>query len=367
MHTDNLEEFIKSKGYPSSDIAIYLNHKEIYRYTCGTKDSEKKLPLKGDELYFLYSCTKPITCTAAMQLIERGIIGIDDPVSRYIPEYAHLTYFDSGEVKECKEVMTVGHLLSMRAGFSYSTPVAWQLKSTHPEYGTLEAVKTFVTHPLDFEPGTRFQYSFCHDVLAAVVEVASGMKFGEFLKKNIFEPLEMEHTGFNVTEDMLPSFAEQYKYENGMLHPVEKSCIYKLTDNYESGGAGLYSCTNDYIKFADALSCRGTAYNGYKLLKPETVELMRSNQSIFYYPPVRSGYGYGFGVRTMLDPKAAQSDAPTTCQFGWDGAAASLIVMDSKNKLSCVYMHHVMGHSSVYEEAHPVIRDTAYYIAGLAK
>ena len=365
MHTRDLANFLTNKNYPSSDVIIYHNHKEIYRFMCGTKDKEKTQPIKGHELYWLYSATKPITCTAAMQLVEEGIIGIDDPVSKYIPEYAHLTYKDGNEVKECKEVMTVRHLFAMRAGFNYGNPVAWKLKETHPEYDTIEAVKALITYPLDFEPGTDFRYSFCHDVLAAVVEIASGMKFSEYLKKNIFEPLGMNNTGFHATEDMLPRFAEQYDFVNGEIKPMPKTCRFKLTPTYESGGAGLYSCIDDYCKFADALACHGTAYNGYQVLKPETVELMRVNQNFHPDVPRRDGYGYAFGVRTMLDPKAANSDAPTNFEFGWDGAAGAFVAMDPYHKLSCVYLHHVNAHGLVYVDAHPTIRDTMYYIAGI--
>lgn len=365
MHTPELAKFLDEKAYPSSDVIIYHNHKEIFRYFRGSKDAAGTMPIDGSEIYFLYSATKPITCTAAMQLIERGIIGIDDPVSKYIPEYAHLTYKDGDEVKECKEVMTVRHLFAMRAGFNYGNPVAWQLKNTMPEADTIEAVKALITHPLDFEPGTDFRYSFCHDVLAAIVEIASGMKFSECLKMNVFEPLGMNNTGFHVTEDMLPRFAEQYNFVDGEIKPISKSCRFKLTDNYESGGAGLYSCIDDYIKFADALANHGTAFNGYQLLKPETVELMRANQNFHPDLPVRAGYGYAFGVRTMLDPIAAGSDAPTAFEFGWDGAAGAYVAIDPYHKLTCVYLHHVMNHGKVYEETHPVIRDTMYYIAGI--
>ena len=143
MHTSDLAQFLKDKAYPSSDVIIYRDHKEIYRFNCGTSDAVKSKAINGNELYFLYSASKPITCTAALQLVERGIIGIDDPVSKYIPEYAHLTYKDGDEIKECKEIMTVRHLFSMRAGFNYGNPIAWDLKNTHPEYDTVQDCKFF--------------------------------------------------------------------------------------------------------------------------------------------------------------------------------------------------------------------------------
>lgn len=372
MHTEDLRAFLDTRGIPSCDVVIYHKHKEIFRHTCGTKDADKKIPLKGDELYFLYSATKPITCVAAMRLVERGIISIEDPVSKYIPEYAHLTYRDGSEIKECQKTMKVRHLFAMRGGLTYELgmPPVKECIANDPHADTLTLVKAFAKNPLSFEPGTRYQYSLCHDVLAAVVEVASGIKFGDYLKKEIFEPLGMNRTGFKVTPELLKQFAAQYRYVDGKYTECPTTCVYQLTDAYESGGAGLYSCTDDYIKFSDAMANNGTAANGYQLLRPETVDLMRVNQNevdINLPGPVRPGLGYGFGMRVMLDKRLANSDAPTEFEFGWDGAAGTYTSIDAHHNLTCVYTQHVLGHGWVYTDVHPVVRDTAYYIAGIVK
>ncbi len=371
MHTENLSEFIKKQDIPSKDVIIYHNHKEVYRYMCGHKDSEKNTPLKGDELYYLYSTTKPITCTAGMRLIERGIIGIDDPVSKYIPEYATLFYKnDEGEVLPCKKVMTVRHLFSMRGGFSYNigAPAIKEVREkTNNKGSTLDFVRAFVRDPLLFEPGTRYNYSLCHDVLAAVIEIASGKSFGQFLKEEIFTPLGMENTGFFPTEEQKKRFVAQYSWQKDHYTEVPVGCAYRLSENYESGGAGLFSCVNDYIKFADALANHGTAANGYQLLRPETVELMRSNQAPDMLTGYNAGYGYGFGVRTMLDKEKAKSDAPTLLSFGWDGAAGSYVSIDPENRIAIFYAQQVLAQMWVYNDVHPVIRDTAYYIADICK
>lgn len=370
MYTEDLAKFIESKNIPSADLIIYHNHKEIYRYTCGTKDSAKTIPLKGDELYYLYSASKPITCTAAMQLVEKCIIGIDDPVYKYIPEYKDLTYNDNGVIKPCKNTMTIRHLFAMRGGLDYnlSRPATAELLRKNPSAGTLDVVKTFAKDPLSFEPGTKYQYSLCHDVLAAVVEVASGMKFGDYLKKNIFEPLGMNNTYFRITDDMIPRFAAQYRYDGSNYIEIPIKCAYTLSDNYESGGAGLASCIGDYIKFADTMANGGISANGVRILRPETVDLMRVNQnevSLTLPGPVRPGLGYGFGMRVMLDKKLANSNAPCEFEFGWDGAAGTFVTMDAHHKLAAVYTQHVLGHGWIYTDVHPVIRDTMYKIAGL--
>lgn len=373
MHTEDLEAFIRSKGIPSSDVIIYHKHKEIFRFINGTKDSEGKIPLKGDELYLFYSATKPITCVAAMRLVEKGIIGIEDPVYKYIPEYENLSYMDGNSVKKCKNVMTVRHLFTMRGGLSYNLdmPSIKECIKNNPNADTLEIVKSFVKEPLSFEPGTNYQYSLCHDVLAAVIEVATNMKFGEFLKKEIFEPLGMTRTGFyHKNSELSSQFATQYRYENGIYYPHPLTTMrFNFTKNYESGGAGLYSCIDDYVKFADAMANKGTAANGYQLLKPETVDLMRVNQNEFELPPpppLRPGLGYGFGMRVMLDKRLAKSDAPSEFEFGWNGAAGTFVSMDAHHGLTCVYVQHVFNHSWIYTDVHPVIRDTAYYLAGIS-
>lgn len=365
MHTNDIAKFLDSKNIPSSDVIIYKNHKEIYRYFCGHKDAEKIVPIKGDELYYLYSASKVITCTAAMRLVERGIIGVDDPVSKYIPEYAYLTYKSKDGIKPCKKVMTVRHLFAMRGGLNYnlqSGPIKALLAETDNKADTVSLVKTFIKDPLEFEPGEGFQYSLCHDVLGAIIEIASGKKFGEYLRTEIFEPLGMNSTGFFPTEEQKKRFVTQYRYENDTYKVVPCTCAYRLSENYESGGAGLFSCVNDYIKFADALACGGVAYNGYQLLKPETIKLMRENQQREDTPPIKIGYKYAFGVRSMFNKEEANSDGDTEEEFGWDGAASAYVAIDPKNHLSIFYAEQVLNHGWAYSDVHPVLRDSMYYL-----
>lgn len=372
MHTNDLAEFIRSKEIPASDLVIYKEHKEIFRFTCGYKDSEKTVPMKGDELYNLYSATKVITCTGALRLVERGIIGIDDPVSKYIPEFGQLTYRSDDGIKPCSKVMTVRQLFAMRGGLSYdlnSPSIKAVLSDPASDKGTLSIVRAIAKEPLLFEPGTNFNYSLCHDVLGAVIEIASGKRLGKYLSDNIFAPLGMSDTGFFPTKGQEARFTDQYRLENNEYRKISLHNSHRLSDNYESGGAGVFSCIEDYVKLTDALANHGTAYNGYQLLRPETVELMRSNQNDreALIKLGKPGYGYAFGVRTMLDKDKQNSDAQTDCEFGWDGAAGTYTAIDPANRLTVVYTQHVLGHGWVYSDVHPVIRDTMYYIAGICK
>lgn len=375
MHTDNLNEFIASKEIPSSDVIIMKDHKILHRFFCGHRDEEKTKEINGNELYWLYSTSKVITCTAAMRLVERGAISIDDPVSKYIPEYAEMKYIDSDKnIRHCEKTMLVRDLFAMRGGLTYnlaSPSIKEALSNLEGDADTLTIIRAIAKEPLLFEPGTDFNYSLCHDVLGAVIEVASGMKFSEFLKKEIFEPLGMKDTGFYPNEEQKKRFTDQYRWENNSYVKVPATCAYSIRYAYESGGAGLFSSVNDYILFADALACHGTAYNGYQLLKPETIELMRSNQNDYATIQAKTtsnkGYSYAFGVRTLISKTDARTDAPIEWEFGWDGAAGAYVSIDPKYHVSAFYAQQVLGHTWVYQEVHPVIRDTKYYIAEICK
>lgn len=165
---------------------------------------------------------------------------------------------------------------------------------------------------LSFEPGIRFRYSLCHDVLGALIEVWSGKKFGEYMERHVLDPLDMKDTFFGVPKDVKRRLrlAKKYRYD-GKEIPIlsEDICIYNFTDEYESGGAGLVSCPADYAIFLDALANGGVAKNGARILSPSTVELMRTNQlngqQAKDFEHLRKGYGYGLGVRTHMYPEVS--------------------------------------------------------------
>lgn len=371
LNSKTLTDFLDMMRTPGSEISVYYKHKEIYRRSFGYSDAEKTKRTGAGDLYILYSASKVMTCTAGMQLIERGIIAPDDPVSKYLPEYADIKYLDNGVIKPCEKVMTLRHLFSMCGGLDYDLNAPGILEAKEKsgnKASTREIVASFVKKPLHFEPGTHYMYSLCHDVLAAVIEVASGMSFGDYMRANIWGPLGMKDTCFHPTEEQQARLVSQYRFENGEFVPVPKTCAYKLSDNYESGGAGIISSVDDYILFADAMANGGVGANGAKILKPETIELMRTPQ----LSPVcfndfhnnlgnKEGYSYAFGVRTLVDRKAANTRSPIG-EFGWDGAAGSYTFIDPENGLSIFYAHQVLGHSSVYSLIQPMVRDAAYGI-----
>lgn len=187
--------------------------------------------------------------------------------------------------------------------------------------------------PLDFEPGTTWQYSLCHDVLAAVVEVVSGKRFGEFVKERIFDPLGLKNTTFLLPEEEVPTLAAQYIYEDGNYRNIGRHIVsYRLGSMYESGGAGAASTVDDYVRFLEGIRTG-------KLIKDETLALMckddlRDDQRATCW--VAEGYGYGLGVRT---PRAGLSKRT---DFGWGGAAGAFASIDMGKGISLYYGQHVI-------------------------
>lgn len=353
---------------PGVDCIVYKNHEEIFRYFAGYSDKENNKPVIGNELYLIFSMTKMLTCTAALQLMEKGKFNLDDNLSSYMPEFEHLKVeksFDAsskggdittgasmGEtiVSEgegyAKTPVTIRHLFTMSAGFNYDLNAEY-IKNTvaQGKTSTRQLAGCLCNTVLGFEPGSHFQYSLCHDILGALVEIWSGQKLGDYMYENIFKPLGMKNTFFGIDQKRLGEYAARYIYNaegNPQRLPLE--CLFNLSEEYQSGGAGLTSCTEDYALFLDALASGGVAKNGNRILKEDTVKLMGTNQldKVRYedFQALRPGYGYGLGVRTHVDPEVSGSLSPVG-EFGWDGAAGAFSMVDTKNKLSLTYFQHV--------------------------
>lgn len=371
-YLDSLESF----GIPSVECIIYRDHKEIYRHTNGTVDFAHTKPVAENQIYLMFSMTKIQTMTAIMQLVEQGKISLEDEVGDYLPAYKNLMVEEQGENGEIKVVpaktpLKIKYLLSMQSGLDYDLhrPGVERVKKEKGEAATTrEIVDAFVETPLKFHPGTHFLYSLSHDVAAAIVEVVSGMKFSEYLRKNIWEPLGMDHTFFcNPFNDDDERIADQYIFvddEKGIV-PMEKSDDYQISKAYESGGAGLASTANDYIKLGDTLACGGTSANGVQILKPETIDIIKTNllceQSLedIVSTMGRVGYGYGCGMQILMDPEKVNSPAPAGV-FGWDGAAGSCLIMDRSTNTSLVYTMHVRNCGMAYGVIHPRLRDLLF-------
>ncbi len=365
-----LDRMITEYHTPGVDCIVCKNHEILFRYFTGMSDLENRKPVIGKELYIIFSMTKMLTCVSALQLWEKGKYELDDPVSEYLPEFGNMKIADSefdvqaaakiargakngadttfGELGFARNPITIRHLFTMGAGLDYnlrSEPITKALetgKKTTREY--VEAISETV---LGFEPGTRFRYSLCHDVLGALVEVWSGQRLGDYMQEHLFETLGMERTFFGIPKDETrrSQMAARYIYnENGIPQRLPLVCDYNFSEEYQSGGAGLISCTEDYALFLDALACGGVGKTGERILNTETVKLMGTNQlsgkPLEDFDKMRPGYGYGLGVRTHLKPDVSGSLSPVG-EFGWDGAAGAFSMVDLGNGLSLTYFQQI--------------------------
>lgn len=360
---DFLDYYLPMLGIPGSDTVIYKGREEVFRYTAGFDNKALGTPVRRDALYHLYSCTKIATAIAAAQLMERGEIVITDPVYAYFPEYRNLKVKEvmpdgTVEIRDAKKPMLIKHLLSMTSGLDYdfNRPGILRCKErTDGRCPTLDIVRALAEDPLLFDPGEKYKYSLSLDVMGGIIELVSGMKLGEYMKENIFDPLGMKNTFFGFREERRYDMATHYNYDSATKSAVEIPVETNVTNfgtEYESGGGGLVSCVDDYILIADALTHLGLGKNGNRILSESAVNLMRKNQlspsqlADFQSAVHFEGYGYGFGLRNNMNPEVA-GNLCTVGEFGWDGAKLSYLSADPARKISVFHAEHMGGLHSV--------------------
>ena len=304
-----------------------------------------------------------------MRLVEEGKISLNDPVSKYIPEFASLKVFDkkTGITSDATVPMTIEHLFTMTGGLNYNfkvDPIKEACNAENPT--TLSIVKSMAKVPLDFEPGSKYQYSLCHDVLGAVIEVASGMKLSEYMQKYIFDPVGAIDIGFRPNEEQKTRFCDQYTYANGtnIATPCELRNQYAFTNGYDSGGAGLFATVDDYMKIISVIANGGKTEDGYSLLKPETIQMLTENR--LHDRALNNlvngrlfGYGWGLCGRVHRNAVVSCSKSPLG-EFGWDGAAGAFSMIDPFNRVAMYFGTNIFGFVYVYNFIHPTLRNMLY-------
>ena len=338
---------------PAGFCNVTQAHQPLFSCACGV-DADA-LEKSAGASFWIYSATKPICAAAAMQMVEAGIFRLDEPVSRYLPEYADLRVQDAqGAIRPAANQLLIGHLLTMQGGFDYDLRPSAVQKLLHQKNGMADTVRiaaAFAEKPLQFEPSTHFQYSLCLDVLGAVMEAASGIRLGRWMREKLFLPLGMLHTGFSPNEKAPPLAPQFQQQADGSIQRTGPENFCRLTPLYESGGGGLCSTMEDYTRFADAMACGGRSCDGVKILSERSVDMMRQNRldeaslADFRRRYTRPGYGYGLGVRTSLGDGTAQSRGV----FGWDGAAGAHVLIDPSRELSLVYFQQVLDMEILYD------------------
>ncbi len=353
---------LTENGIPGCELSVFYHGENVFRECYGHSDEFLKRKTSRDTVYMLYSMTKVFTSFAAMRLVEEGKFGLDDPVAKYLPAYRSLTVKDGDVIRSAAGTLTVRHLLSMQGGFDYDTSYPGIVKANEKAGGhgtTYELVSALAEKPLSFDPGTDYQYSLCHDILAAVIEAAVGERFADYMKRTVFDPLGLNSMCYHPEEIKNPELIGYLWTTGGIDGNTLKTDFENnvrwviLSDMFDSGGAGLFGTCDDYMKFADAV-VRG------QLIDKRTISLWHTGQlcekGLRKFRLGKPDYSYALGVRTFTNA----SRPALMSEFGWDGAAGSYVMMDEKNEIAAVYTQSVFACGVSYREIHPAIRDCVY-------
>jgi CubicO group peptidase (beta-lactamase class C family) len=371
------QRYVDSGHLPGMVVHVYRKGQLAHTGICGQMDIERGKPMREDAIFRIYSMSKPITAVALMMLVEEGLIGLDDAVHSHIPAWGNLGVYASGmpsllpdappgfvttpTLRPMKVVDLATHTSGLTYGFMMRSAVdaAYRrAKVTDRESpgGLHGMVEQLAQIPLDFSPGTAWNYSVAIDVLGYLVEKLSGISFGEFLRTRLFEPLGMNDTAFWVPSDKIERFSSCYQPEPGRglkLQDDARSSTYAKPPKLESGGGGLVSTARDYLRFCRMMLNRGTL-DGVQILSPKTVALFSLN----YLPDGReiadmalpgmfseSGYaGVGFSIGCGVNVDVAKTRLPGSVgEYFWGGAAATAFWVDPKEELTVVFMTQVIG------------------------
>ena len=339
---DIIKEMLDVKFTMGALCIVTKDNKEEYYYESGLRDKDAGLPFTRNTLCSMYSLTKVVTSVAMMILIEEGKISINDPVSKFLPAFENMKVTNpDGSISDSKATLTVENLLNMTSGLPY--PNAGEKPSeagsmkimneviskmrTDKAYSLREFADMYAEIPLSFEPFAKWEYGVSADILGAIVEVVSGMKYDDFLNERVFGPLGMNDTGFYVPEDKIDRFSKKYlDTPEGLVEYTRlELCVDPVPTKKESlvlGGAGLISTADDYLKLMMMLLNKGE-YNGVRILSENTVKFMTTprlneaqKKSMHEWESL-AGFSYGNLLRILEEPGKSRSMG-SVGEYGWD-------------------------------------------------
>jgi CubicO group peptidase (beta-lactamase class C family) len=345
-----MNDAIAKGQIPGGVVFISRAGRVVLHKAYGARDAESRAPMRRDDIFRIASQSKAITSLAVMMLWEEGRFGLDEPISRYLPEFAQATVLkafsaaDSSYTTErATRAVTIRHLLTHTSGIDYAAIGSNEFKAIYAKAGVPsgigndkhtigEKMRVLGKLPLKHQPGERFTYSLGLDVLGHFVEVISGMPFDRFLRTRIFDPLGMKDTWFYLPEDRAGRLVPLHDGESGKAVPVRKDVFDGVNPNYPtlkgtyfSGGAGLSSTVEDYARFLQLFLNKGE-FNGVRLLSPKTVELIMTEQT----PKLDVEVGLAFGLETADNDHQAPRSLGS---FTWGGAFATLYWADPREQL----------------------------------
>ncbi|HUS55721.1 MAG TPA: serine hydrolase domain-containing protein [Thermohalobaculum sp.] len=365
-----MQGYVDTQKFPGALTLIARRGTVVYCDWVGLRDVERGLPWQRDTLARFYSMTKPITSTALMMLYEQGLCHLDDPVDIFLPELADRRVLRPGakslyEVDPAQTRMTLHHLLTHTSGMTYGFNDGL-LAEAYVQNGVnfsdktgdlADSVTRLAAMPLAFDPGSRWNYSISTDVLGRIVEVISGQPLDVFFNDHILGPLGMDDTFFEVPDSHLDRLASSYTKAptSGMtlVEDAPGSAFRQGKVRQISGGGGLVSTVDDYLRFAE-MQRRGGALGDVRLLGPRTMRLMTSNhlpgdlasmgQKVFSEVPF-DGIGFGLGGSVMLDPAKAKT-LGNPGDFGWGGMASTVYWVDPAEDMVVIFVTQLMPSSS---------------------
>ena len=361
---DLLKRYVERGDVAGAAAYVAQNGKTLHRQYEGYADIEAGKKIADDTIYRIFSMSKVITSVAVMQLYERGLFKMYDPVENFLPGFKNQQVFKEVEPGKFETVpaerpVVMRDLFTMTSGIPYpgdGSPAArtyadriQRMEAISGDgrlFGAVELMNLIGLAPLDFHPGTQWEYGFSIDVLGAVLEVISGKSLGEYLRCNVTGPLGMCDTGFYLTPEQLPRLSKLYHSEGGRLSEAAEDESFLISaalekPTFESGGGGLFSTLEDYGRFAQMLLGGGTL-DGVRILGRKTVDLMRTNhltprQRVTDNWNSQRGYGYGLGVRVRMENEVAGSNG-SIGEWGWDGMAGTWFCVDPVENMIALFL-----------------------------
>ena len=390
--TTMLDDLVEDKQYPGFVTIITKNGKPILKVVNGYKDIDNNIPMTEDALFRIYSMSKPITGVALMILVDRGLIELSDPISKFIPEFKNTKVVnEAGDFFDLDRSVTVLDAATHTSGLIYAwlptETIAndiYEEKNLHPYYYldlevtadqtdfSIPAEKPFsnicefsqelASAPLVHQPGEKWTYGVGMDLLGCIIEKVSGMTFGNFMKENIFEPLDMKDTAFAVPESEINRFTSMYTHKGASVGDIQREFndeIFPndliLMDSYEDspylkmnkvedGGSGLISTAEDYLKFGQMLNDRGT-YEGKTILSENAFAMLSGSymEDFGLLGIVSLGVGQAICMAKITNPAFSQYYQSEGSLF-WGGAASTIFWADPVDDLVLVHMTQVLGH-----------------------
>lgn len=353
-----IQQYVDDGQLVGATSMISRRGEVVHFETYGDLRMDTGQPIQNDSIFRIYSMTKPITTLAVMMLAEQGELQITDPVGAYLPGFNELRVVgEGGALMPQQRPMTIQMLMTHTAGLTYGvfgdTFVDREYRSadvmTSPD--NMELVSRLAELPLQYQPGTRFHYSVATDVLGALVEVVSGQTLGEYMQEHIFEPLQMQDTFFEVPAEKVGRFGTNHTFDpaTGQLeisdHPDSSNFVNRMT--FDSGGGGLLSTTEDYMRFSQML-VNGGELDGQRIIGKKTLDYMVQNHlpGIFgdngthdgdVLPGFAQGTGFGLGFAVAEDTTRT-GVVGSEGEFYWGGAAGTIFWIDPVEELAAVVM-----------------------------